>query len=114
MSTEREALIEEASWVLGEAVARILGRLTIAGFGEHVLVDDVIDILNEIHAERRVQYADTTTEPTDEQVEAAALAYAAGEMSDEEWEWVKTQPEVIQPYLDGMRAALKAAMEVKP
>jgi len=53
-------------------------------------------------------------EPTGEQVEAACLAYAEGEMSVEEWEWVKTQPEVVQPYLDGMRAALRAAAEVKP
>lgn len=48
-------------------------------------------------------------EPSDAQVIAAARAYVGDEMSDEEWEWVQTQPDVIQPYLDGMRAALRAA-----
>lgn len=49
---------------------------------------------------------------TDEMVERAARAYANDEMSPEEWEWVKTQPEVVQPYLDGIRAALEAAFNV--
>jgi hypothetical protein len=48
---------------------------------------------------------------TDAQVEAAALAYAGDDMSPEEWEWVKTRPEVVQPFLDGMRAALEAARD---
>ena len=53
------------------------------------------------------------TEPTDAQVLAAARAYAGDEMSDEEWEWVQTQPEIVQPYLDGMRSALRAAREAE-
>jgi hypothetical protein len=47
-------------------------------------------------------------------VDVAARAYSGDEMSAEEWEWVKTQPEIVQPYLDGMRAALEAALEVAP
>ena len=47
---------------------------------------------------------------TEQMVEAGARAYAGNVMSDDEWEWVKTQPEVVQPYLDGIRAALEAAL----
>lgn len=50
-------------------------------------------------------------EPSDAQIEAACLAYAADEMTRDEWEWLKTQPESFQPYWDGMKAALIAAAE---
>ncbi|WP_424448866.1 hypothetical protein [Microbacterium arborescens] len=45
---------------------------------------------------------------TDELIKVAARAYADDEFSDGEWEWLQTQPEVLGPYLDGMRAALEA------
>lgn len=51
-------------------------------------------------------------EVTDREIDAAARAYAGDELSDEEWAFLETQPEIFQPYLDGMRAALEAAKAV--
>lgn len=50
---------------------------------------------------------------TDAEVEAAARAYAGDEMSAAEWEWVKSQPHLVEPYLTGMRAALEAAQRAR-
>jgi hypothetical protein len=51
---------------------------------------------------------------TEDMVERAAFAYAGDEMTAEEWAWVKTQDDVMRPYLDGMRSALEAALGEQP
>ena len=53
-----------------------------------------------------------TPEITDEMVDRAARAYANDELSDEEWAFLSERPDVFQPYLDGMCAALEAALGV--
>ena len=84
---------------------------------EEILEDESIDSLDLVLAKSAARRILAEVCPrgtvTAAEVEAAARAYAGDEMSAAEWEWAKTQPEVIEPYLTGMRAALKAAREAR-
>ena len=48
-SREREAVPDNrVTFMLGELRGRVLGRLTVTGYGEMVLVDEVVELIEEM------------------------------------------------------------------